>query len=192
MSTRRGGTSKGPPKHQNHTAWKPNAGVKTKDKELGGKQHPYPEITGVCLRCKEKIEWKRKYGKYKPLTEAAKCHQCAKRAVRQAYHALCSACAKDRGVCAKCCHLSVSLVGRDAEEKENEKQQLQDAIRNLRERDRRTLLRAMDKGSHITVKQSALTSIKPEDSDESGTDAKKVDDKEIEISESEYESDDSD
>lgn len=30
------------------------------------------EITGVCPRCKEQIDWKRRYGKYKSLTEPAK------------------------------------------------------------------------------------------------------------------------
>ncbi|XP_024541179.1 uncharacterized protein LOC112350002 isoform X1 [Selaginella moellendorffii] len=81
---------RGPPKHQNTTAWKPNKGVKKKDKELGGKMHPYPAITGVCARCKDKIEWRRRYGKYKALVEPAKCQQCGKRVIRQAYHKFCS------------------------------------------------------------------------------------------------------
>jgi hypothetical protein len=29
--------------------------------ELGGKFRPYAEITGVCPRCKQQIEWRRKY-----------------------------------------------------------------------------------------------------------------------------------
>lgn len=40
--------------------------------EVGGQLRPLSEITGVCARCKEQIDWKRKYGKYKPLTEPAK------------------------------------------------------------------------------------------------------------------------
>eukprot|EP00246_Nothoceros_aenigmaticus_P006308 TRINITY_DN1912_c0_g1_i5.p1 TRINITY_DN1912_c0_g1~~TRINITY_DN1912_c0_g1_i5.p1 ORF type:complete len:154 (+),score=24.84 TRINITY_DN1912_c0_g1_i5:165-626(+) len=112
MSSRRGGASKGPPKHQNKHAWKPDAGVKKKDKELGGKSHPYAAITGVCNRCKGQIEWKRKYGKYKALTEPAKCNQCGKRAVRQAYHTLCTDCAKERCVCPKCCQQSGAVGGR--------------------------------------------------------------------------------
>ncbi|PKI43205.1 hypothetical protein CRG98_036402 [Punica granatum] len=109
MSTRRG-----PPKHQNQYAWKPNAGRKINETEVGGRLRPLSEITGVCLRCKEQIEWKRRYGKYKPLAEPAKCQVCSKRNVRQAYHNLCRGCAKD-----------------------------QNAIKNARERDRRTLLRAV-------------------------------------------------
>uniref|UniRef100_A0A0C9QNI1 TSA: Wollemia nobilis Ref_Wollemi_Transcript_16418_819 transcribed RNA sequence n=1 Tax=Wollemia nobilis TaxID=56998 RepID=A0A0C9QNI1_9CONI len=139
MSIRRG-----PPKHQNKFAWNPDAGRKKNEKELGGKFRPYSDITGVCGRCKDQIDWKRKYGKYKPLTEPAKCAQCGKRAVRQAYHMLCSACAKERGVCAKCSHVVDNIVGRDIEEVEAERKELEEAIKNSRERDRRTLLRAMN------------------------------------------------
>nr|GMD56909.1 variant-silencing SET domain-containing protein-like [Ipomoea batatas] len=67
-----GGGKKGPPKHQNRFAWKPNAGKKINETEPGGRFRPLSEITGVCLRCKEQIDWKRKYGKYKPLAEPAK------------------------------------------------------------------------------------------------------------------------
>eukprot|EP01018_Ginkgo_biloba_P003851 Gb_36565 [translate_table: standard] len=139
MSTRRG-----PPKHQNKFAWKADAGCKKNETELGGKLRPYSEITGVCGRCKDQIEWKRKYGKYKPIIEPAKCNQCGKRVVRQAYHTLCSACAKQRGVCAKCSHTVDNIVGRDEEEVEVERKKLEDAIKHSRERERRTLLRAMN------------------------------------------------
>ncbi|KAA3459149.1 zinc finger protein 330-like protein isoform X2 [Gossypium australe] len=165
MSSRRG-----PPKHQNSYAWKPNAGVKINEKEVGGKLRPYSEITGVCPRCKEQIDWKRRYGKYKPLTEPAKWYVlfriimgfcgflfiyglvfgsqlCSKRNVRQAYHNLCSGCAKEQKVCAKCrCRVN-QIVGRDSAEVEEEQKMLEEAIKNARERDRRTLLRAMDKNS---------------------------------------------
>lgn len=40
--------------------------------EVGGRFRPLSEITGVCPRCKEQIDWKRRYGKYKPLHEPAK------------------------------------------------------------------------------------------------------------------------
>ncbi|KAE8730477.1 transcription factor MYB59-like [Hibiscus syriacus] len=138
MSSRRG-----PPKHQNSYAWKPNAGVKINEKEVGGKLRPYSEITGVCPRCREQIDWKRRYGKYKPLTEPAKCQLCTKRNVRQAYHNLCSGCAKEQKVCAKCrCHVD-QIVGRDSADVEEEQKMLEEAIKNARERDRRTLLRAV-------------------------------------------------
>ncbi|KAI5665746.1 hypothetical protein M9H77_15599 [Catharanthus roseus] len=138
-------SKKGAPKHQNKFAWKPNAGRKINETEVGGKFRPYSEITGVCPRCKEQIEWKRKYGKYKPLTEPAKCQKCSKRAVRQAYHNLCTACARENNVCAKCSCQVGQIVGRDLSEVEAEQKALEEAIKNARERDRRTLLRALNK-----------------------------------------------
>ncbi|CAN6476320.1 unnamed protein product [Victoria cruziana] len=139
------GSGRGPPKHQNRYSWKPNAGHKKNETELGGKSRPYSEITGVCQRCKDQIEWKRRYGKYKPLAEPKKCSQCGKRAVRQAHHNICSACAKERKVCAKCCCHVERIVGRDVDDEAAERKELEEAIRNARERDRRTLLRAMNK-----------------------------------------------
>ncbi|KAF7803095.1 variant-silencing SET domain-containing protein-like [Senna tora] len=142
MSTNR----RGPPKHQNKFAWKPNAGVKINETEVGGRFRPLSEITGVCPRCKEQIDWKRRYGKYKPLVEPAKCQRCSKRNVRQAYHNLCSGCAKEHGVCAKCCCTVDCIVGRDLSDVEAEQKMLEQAIKNSRERERRTLLRTMNKG----------------------------------------------
>jgi len=138
-------TRKGPPKHQNKFAWKPNAGVKINETEVGGRFRPLSEITGVCQRCKEQIDWKRKYGKYKSLTEPAKCQRCLKRNVRQAYHNLCNGCAKEQNVCAKCRCQVGRIIGSDLEEVEAEQKALEEAIRNARERDRRSLLRAMNK-----------------------------------------------
>lgn len=148
-------SKKGPPKHQNGYAWNPNANRKKNETEVGGKLRPYSEITGVCSRCKDQIEWKRKYGKYKPLVEPSKCQQCSKRTVRQAYHSLCSACAKENNVCAKCSCRVDRIIGRDCSEVEAEQKMLEEAIKNSRERDRRSLLRAMNKGkSHSLLKTS--------------------------------------
>uniref|UniRef100_A0A2P2M478 Uncharacterized protein MANES_02G057800 n=1 Tax=Rhizophora mucronata TaxID=61149 RepID=A0A2P2M478_RHIMU len=146
----------GPPKHQNRFAWRPKAGHKINETEVGGKLRPYSQITGVCARCKEQIDWKRRYGKYKPLTEAAKCQRCSKRAVRQAYHSLCSACAKEQNVCAKCCCCVNHIIARDSAELGAEQKLLEEAIKNAGERDRRTLLRAMNKSK---PKNSAKTPI---------------------------------
>ncbi|KAH0881712.1 hypothetical protein HID58_069106 [Brassica napus] len=142
------GSRQGPPKHQNKFAWVPNAGVKINETEVGGRFRPLSEITGVCHRCREQIAWKRKYGKYKKLTEPAKCQKCLKRNVRQAYHKLCTGCAKEQKVCAKCYSSSEQIMGRDIYEVEAEQKLLDETIKNARERDRRTLLRAMNKDSN--------------------------------------------
>ncbi|XP_072951600.1 uncharacterized protein [Typha angustifolia] len=136
----------GPPKHQNRYAWKPHAGQKINETELGGRLRPFSDITGVCPRCRDQIDWKRKYGKYKPLAEPAKCQKCGKRAVRQAYHNICSGCSKDLDLCAKCCCHVDKIVGRDISDVETEQKELEEALKNARERDRRTLLRTINKG----------------------------------------------
>ena len=51
-------------KHQNTKAFKPDRYGATKEM----KEIQAMPVAGVCLRCKEKIEWKKKFGKYKPLT----------------------------------------------------------------------------------------------------------------------------
>ncbi|XP_047317766.1 uncharacterized protein C9orf85 homolog [Impatiens glandulifera] len=149
------GGRKGPPVHANKFAWKPHAGVKINETEVGGRFRPFSEITGVCFRCKEQIDWKRKYGKYKVLKEPTKCQRCTKRAVRQAYHNLCHACAKEHKVCAKCCIQVGKIIGRDVTEVEAEQKLLDEGIKNARERDRRTLIRQMNKGK--LAKNSAVT-----------------------------------
>ncbi|KAL6845515.1 hypothetical protein ACP4OV_025010 [Aristida adscensionis] len=136
----------GPPKHQNRYAWKPHLGQKINETEPGGRFRPLAEITGVCQRCRDQIDWKRRYGKYKPIVEPAKCQKCSKRTVRQAYHNVCRDCSKELGICAKCCTRVNELVGRDANEEESERKALEEAIKGARERERRTLLRIMNKG----------------------------------------------
>ncbi|XP_075494204.1 uncharacterized protein LOC142531817 [Primulina tabacum] len=155
-----GGIRKGPPKHQNSFAWKPNSGRTINPTEVGGSFRPYSEVTGVCSRCKEQIEWKRKYGKYKPLMEPSKCQKCSKRNVRQAYHNLCNGCAKEQHVCAKCSRPVGHIIGRDISEVEAEQKTLEEAINNARERERRTLIRTMNKGKSQSATQPTLTPTK--------------------------------
>ncbi|KAL6587571.1 hypothetical protein OROMI_000549 [Orobanche minor] len=149
---------KGPPKHQNKFAWKPHGGQTINPTELGGTLRPYSEVTGVCPRCKDQIDWKRKYGKYKPLTEPAKCGVLRgmfdklitiSAMVTLGFFFLYSlsvlGCAKEHNVCAKCSCRVDHIVGRDLSEVEAEQRTLEEAIKNVRERERRSLLRAMNK-----------------------------------------------
>ncbi|XP_078385770.1 uncharacterized protein C9orf85 homolog isoform X2 [Cetorhinus maximus] len=58
--------------------------------------------TGVCKRCKEVLEWKIKYNKYKPLNQARKCVKCLQKTVKDSYHVMCKPCAFKLELCAKC------------------------------------------------------------------------------------------
>lgn len=69
MSSQRGNTArKRPQKHKNSRAFKNDLhDCSQKIKMINSLQ-----LTGLCARCKETIEWKIKYRKYKPLSQAKK------------------------------------------------------------------------------------------------------------------------
>lgn len=74
------------PAHQNRFAFRHNPKSKKTDKILSS-----PNV-GVCKRCHEKIEWRKKYRKYKPRTQLGKCNMCQKRNIKAAYHTICGDC----------------------------------------------------------------------------------------------------
>ncbi|KAL7530733.1 hypothetical protein ACHAWF_003497 [Thalassiosira exigua] len=74
------------PKHQNSFAFRHNPNSKKTDKILSSPN------AGVCRRCHEKIEWRKKYRKYKPRTQPGKCNLCFKKNVLAAYHTICTKC----------------------------------------------------------------------------------------------------
>lgn len=75
------------PAHQNTFAYRHNPKSKRTDKILAS-----PNV-GLCRRCHDKIEWRKKYRKYKPLTQHATCNLCRKRNISAAYHTICDGCA---------------------------------------------------------------------------------------------------
>ena len=76
------------PAHQNTFAFRHNPKSKKTATILEA------PIEGVCRRCREKLEWRKRYRKYKPLTQPSKCNLCCQRNVRSAYHTLCAGCAQ--------------------------------------------------------------------------------------------------
>ncbi|KAL8610756.1 hypothetical protein ACOMHN_016739 [Nucella lapillus] len=120
---------------------------------------------GLCQRCKEKIEWKIKYKKYKPLTQPATCTHCHQKKVKKAYYTACQPCAKSLGVCAKCAAKKdiVKEFLPDERTQKAEETKMEQEIKLLRERDRRTLLRLQATGK-------LLDSLNPEKED-AGADA---------------------
>ena len=75
------------PKHQNSFAFKHNPGSKKTEKILSSPN------TGVCRRCHDKIEWRKKYRKYKPRSQPGKCNLCCQKNIMAAYHTICTNCA---------------------------------------------------------------------------------------------------
>lgn len=85
-------------RYQNSTAFKNDKyGTSVQVKKANAKVHD-----GVCKHCKEVLEWKVKYMKYKPLTQPRKCVKCLQKTVKDAYHIICKSCALQLELCAKC------------------------------------------------------------------------------------------
>ncbi|KJE97211.1 hypothetical protein CAOG_07654 [Capsaspora owczarzaki ATCC 30864] len=138
MSTSRSGnTKKQGQKYQNAFAYQHN-----KNSKLTKRIMALP-VDGLCFRCKDIVDWRKRFRKYKPLTQPKVCTSCSKRTVTKAYHVICDGCAEIKKVCAKC------LERTDIAPKENytptelfhEEQKRDNELRALRERDRRKVLR---------------------------------------------------
>lgn len=147
MSTQRGNASRTrAQKHKNRHVFKNDLHDKTPQQIRLNKMH----VSTVCQRCKEVIEWKIKYKKYKPLTQAKTCARCQQRTVRKAYHVICRDCAVKDHVCAKCLKSADEVEIEAPEPTPQEEQQLQvemdRLIKSFSERKRRAFLRYMNKG----------------------------------------------
>ena len=130
------------PKHQNSLAFKHNRNSK-KTAQIKAVMHD-----GLCQRCHEKIVWKKKYRKYKPIKKSRKCNVCHELTVKRAYHTLCKACATSKKVCAWCAQpneIVKSIAERTIINRKNE-QDVEEALKLVKERKRRTLMRKYDRG----------------------------------------------
>lgn len=143
MSSQRGNIRKAAPKHQNQFAFKHNPKSKKTALILS------LPVEGLCKRCHDKVEWRKKYRKYKPLTKPASCNMCHKKNVFSAYHTICRECAKTKAVCCKCCMVK-EIIQSEQEEQENfleNQEALDTALSGLRERERRTTMRKLQRES---------------------------------------------
>ena len=78
--------------------------IKLKDKEVKKErtiQKGMCEV--VCSRCRDKVQWRFKYDKYKPLKNPAKCQECKQKTVYKAYRTFCDHCSSKKKVCPSCC-----------------------------------------------------------------------------------------
>ncbi|XP_055298622.1 uncharacterized protein C9orf85 homolog [Sitodiplosis mosellana] len=151
MSSQRGSgqTRKRAQKHKNSFAFKNDLHDKTPQM----KKMNSLNVCEVCERCKAQIEWRIKYKKYKPLSQAKTCVKCGNRTVTKAYHVCCKECAKREKVCAKCLksgdQVNIEPPEKTPEEQQQLKVEMDRLIKSLPERKRRTFLRYMNKGKEI-------------------------------------------
>ncbi|XP_036455078.1 uncharacterized protein C9orf85 homolog [Colossoma macropomum] len=124
MSSQKGGGSRSrAQRYQNTTAFKNDKyGATPQVKKANAKVHE-----GLCQRCKDILEWKVKYNKYKFLTQPRKCVKCLQKTVKDAYHIMCKPCALRLELCAKCGKKEeiVLPLNRKEEEEEEAGQQRQ-------------------------------------------------------------------
>jgi hypothetical protein len=148
MSSERGNVKKGPQKHQNKFAFRHNKHSRKTEFILSLPNE------GLCSRCTEQIEWKKKFRKYKPLTAPRRCENCNQKTVNRAYHHICENCAMKLEVCAKC-RQKKGIINKiqTAEMEKEERARLSDALQKMSERERRTFFRQLEKGDAPKQKQ---------------------------------------
>jgi hypothetical protein len=135
------------PKHQNQFSFRHNKNSSKTKKIL-----EIPNY-GLCHKCTEIIEWRKKYRKYKPLKGPKKCCGCSGKTVVFAYHVMCQGCAWEKKVCPKCLE-EKQLVDKygnfgersDAFRKEDVDFVDRSLLRGMKERKRRALIRLLESG----------------------------------------------
>ncbi|VDL61388.1 unnamed protein product [Hymenolepis diminuta] len=99
---------------------------------------------GLCQRCKEIIEWKIKYKKYKPLTKPGTCIKCCQRTIKRAYYTVCESCIVSLNICGKCAQKNEIVVPLPDPKEDETKKLFFANLKKMRERERRTILRIME------------------------------------------------
>ncbi|KAJ1509899.1 hypothetical protein HMI54_010501 [Coelomomyces lativittatus] len=132
-------------KYKNTTAFHHNKGSKLTKKILA------LPIQGLCNKCTEIIEWRKKFRKYKPLTVPKKCVICHQKTVKDAYHILCNVCAETKGLCAKCQQVKGEEDTSTPTSPPLTDPLVQSTLKKLSERQRRTFLRHFEKGLVTTL-----------------------------------------
>ncbi|XP_062828062.1 uncharacterized protein C9orf85 homolog isoform X2 [Anolis carolinensis] len=99
MSSQRGNVFRSrPQRHQNTQVFRNDKhDTSAQRKKINAKVHE-----GLCQHCKEVLEWRVKFNKYKPLTQSKKCVKCLQKTVKDSYHIICKPCACELDLCAKC------------------------------------------------------------------------------------------
>ncbi len=70
--------------------------VRNRDLKLKNRELEYENkcqklmCEGICDKCREKMQWRFRYDKYKPLKHPATCQQCKNKTVVKAYRYVCS------------------------------------------------------------------------------------------------------
>ena len=107
------------------------------------------KVEGLCGRCTDIVQSKKSGGKYRPMKQPAKCAACGQKTVFQAYCTYCQACANCKRVCMRCG--DKRAVPKARAEQDNMVAMLQAQLEagGHSERERRTLLRKIEKAKEV-------------------------------------------
>ncbi|XP_065059523.1 uncharacterized protein C9orf85 homolog [Rhopilema esculentum] len=158
MSTQKGGDRrKREQKYKNETAFKNNK----YDSNSKGKLLNQLKVSNVCQRCKEIIEWKIKYDKYKALTAPKKCVRCSQKKVKYAYHIACTECALKEKACAKCMtnHDVVAMPEPDSVQRQKDETRLREGLKAMPLREQKTFWRQVERERRSAEEGSATNRI---------------------------------
>ncbi|XP_046551526.1 uncharacterized protein C9orf85 homolog [Haliotis rubra] len=145
MSSQKGNVNRSrKQKHQNTSVFRND--MYNKSKKVASLNET--KLPGLCQHCREKIEWKIKYAKYKPLTVPKKCIKCSEKTVKKAYYNICLPCGQAREICCKCGEKKdiVEQPGLSAEQQAAEDSRLEQEVKYLTERQRRSFFRLQAQG----------------------------------------------
>ncbi|KAJ1675619.1 hypothetical protein EV182_000914 [Spiromyces aspiralis] len=155
VSTRKSGAKKSGQKYQNKEAYRHNRNSRRTKEILA------MPVDGLCRRCTDMVLWRKQFRKYKPLTAPKKWK------VKKAYHILCDDCAHARQVCAKCTQkdeiVEVENPHDTSKQAEAERRELEAKLAGMRERQRRTYLRKLERGE---IQVQDIPDISKDDGDE--------------------------
>ena len=140
-TTRTGCPKKEGQKHQNEFKFRANR-LSKKSKALAS-----TPLDRLCKRCYEKLKWKLTYHKYKPLREPGKCLKCASKTVAKAYRSFCDVCSSQLKICSKCGERLDEFYQEGPRMTKQQRIEKMEAILDtLKEREKRSLTRAILKG----------------------------------------------
>ncbi|KAJ9464247.1 hypothetical protein DIPPA_07320 [Diplonema papillatum] len=143
-----------PPKsghHKNTTAWVAHQHQEYKKPSAESLKGA---VDHCCEKCVDVIEWRQKYGKYKALAAATKCHCCREKTVIKAYHGLCQPCCWKKQLCAKC---EKPFVGDSSGfAREQREAELRQQLLRLPERYRRSAERKLTKGEDLVEVEKVI------------------------------------
>ncbi|KAJ3144422.1 hypothetical protein HDU89_008248 [Geranomyces variabilis] len=161
VSTAKGktGAQKSRQKYQNTFAFKPD-----KNNQSASKIAALP-AQGLCQKCLDIIDWRKRMSKYKPLTQPKTCLACHGKKIKDAYHVLCRDCAGEQNVCAKCRESTEIVISdhKPASQRLREEQEQQQLLASMSERQRRSYLRKIARGDEDGACKIAQVAAEKED-----------------------------